>query len=172
MDVRVGVRAVALFAAAILWFAAVAWLASARAPSPWPKRGQELTFSMFGEAFVFNATRRPKLVAFQTGASESVVVLLGGLTDGILTAPYAQPLSAELNRAGWALVQPLLSSALLSWGRFTLDDDAAELDELLAFLTAERGVRRVVLMGKSSARRLCTRAAPADATRPPAATPA
>ena len=44
----------------------------------------------------------------------------------------------------------LLSSSYGGWGVASLAGDAEELRELLAHLTARRGVKRVVLLGHST----------------------
>lgn len=44
-------------------------------------------------------------------SSRRQLVLLGGLTDGMLFAPYAAQLAAEAERHGWGLVQAQLTSS-------------------------------------------------------------
>jgi hypothetical protein len=39
------------------------------------------------------------------------LVLVGGLTDGLLFAPYAQQLAAAVGELGWCLVQASLTSS-------------------------------------------------------------
>jgi hypothetical protein len=64
------------------------------------------------------------------------VVLVGGLTDGLLFCSYCQPLARRLEHHGWALVQPLLTSSHQGWGLASLDQDADELNLLARHLKA------------------------------------
>ena len=67
------------------------------------------------------------------------VVLVGGLTDGLLFAPYVRPLAARLEERRWSLVQALLSSSHTGYGCASLDQDAEELHLLARHLKAEYG---------------------------------
>lgn len=78
-------------------------------------------------------------VAFMSGRHPRHVVLVGGLTDGLLFAGYCHPLAARLHAAGWSLVQALLSSCHTGYGLASLDQDADELHQLATHLRAEWG---------------------------------
>ena len=67
------------------------------------------------------------------------VVVVGGLTDGLLFARYVQPLAAALEAQQWSLVQTLLSSSHTGYGTASLNTDAEELNCLAAHLRAEYG---------------------------------
>lgn len=58
-----------------------------------------------------------RLTAPLAGRHRRHVVLVGGLTDGLLFAPYCQALARRLAEASWSLVQPLLSSSHTVGGR-------------------------------------------------------
>lgn len=73
------------------------------------------------------------------GSGRRHAILVGGLSDGMLFTAYCTPLARRLNAAGWACVQPLLSSSLSGWGLASLDQDAAELHLLAAALGREHG---------------------------------
>ena len=64
---------------------------------------------------------------------------MGGLTDGLLFAPYCQPLAQQLVQQGWSLVQPLLTSSHQGWGLASLDQDAQELNSLARHLKSSYG---------------------------------
>jgi len=51
--------------------------------------------------------------AFDSGpvASNKVAVLLGGLTDGLMSLPYTPELCERLHADGWRVVQPLMQSS-------------------------------------------------------------
>lgn len=78
-------------------------------------------------------------VAFLSGRHPRHVVLVGGLTDGLLFAPYVRPLAAKLEERRWSLVQTLLSSSHTGYGCASLDQDAEELHRLACHLRAEYG---------------------------------
>jgi hypothetical protein len=67
------------------------------------------------------------------------VVLVGGLTDGLLFAGYCRPLAQRLEAQRWSLVQALLSSCHTGYGLASLDQDAEELHQLASHLRAEYG---------------------------------
>lgn len=93
------------------------------------------------------------LAAFEAGGlgqGESALVCVPGLTDGLLSQRYFPALAKELEPRGWRLVQPLLSSSYRGWGQGSLDEDCDELDRLLGFLQAHRGITKVALLGHST----------------------
>lgn len=67
------------------------------------------------------------------------VILVGGLTDGLFAVPYCKPLAYKLDDYSWGLVQPLLSSSHQGWGLASLDQDAAELNQLARHLKSHYG---------------------------------
>ncbi|EFN58570.1 hypothetical protein CHLNCDRAFT_140723 [Chlorella variabilis] len=89
-------------------------------------------------------------VAFMSGRHPRHVVLVGGLTDGLLFAGYCHPLAARLHAAGWSLVQALLSSCHTGYGLASLDQDADELHQLATHLRAEWGSQGMVIVGHST----------------------
>lgn len=97
---------------------------------------------------------RKRLSAFEFSSdvkTNCAVVFIGGLTDGLLSAPYLRPLSVALREGKRAtLVQPLLSSSYGGFGTASLETDAKELLDLLRYLTANRGFERFVLIGHST----------------------
>lgn len=115
-------------------------------------------------------------VAFMSGRHPRHVVLVGGLTDGLLFAPYCRPLAAKLEAAQWSLVQTLLSSSHTGYGTASLDQDARELHQLACHLAAEYGSQGVVLVGHSTgcqdAVRYCQRYRSSSSTAGAAAAPA
>lgn len=50
-------------------------------------------------------------LAYKSGKHAKHLVCLGGLTDGLLFAPYVQLLSQAVEEKGWSLVQAQLSSS-------------------------------------------------------------
>eukprot|EP00037_Helgoeca_nana_P012034 m.108479 g.108479 ORF g.108479 m.108479 type:complete len:344 (+) comp21218_c0_seq1:160-1191(+) len=90
--------------------------------------------SVKGELFVYKTGMT--MVAFlatpSTQARRGVVVLVPGLTDGLLCPrSYAADLAKAAVAGGWAFVQPVLSSSYLGYGTASLDTDVDELDTLL-----------------------------------------
>jgi len=72
------------------------------------------------------------------------------LQDGLLPVPYTQSLAAALDARGWALIQPLLSSAYTGFGHSSLKNDAVELGHLITYLQEEMGSEAVGLVGHST----------------------
>lgn len=88
---------------------------------------------MFGELNIYNPDTRLSL--FQTNSSlPNIFIFLGGLTDGLLALPYLSKLSKVLEEHQYSLVQPLLSSSYLGYGRVNLDEDVKELDKVINYL--------------------------------------
>lgn len=71
-------------------------------------------------------------LAAPRGPRRGVVVMVPGLTDGLLCPrSYAADLAQAAVAAGWGYTQPVLSSSYLGYGIASLDTDATELDALL-----------------------------------------
>ena len=93
------------------------------------------------------------LQAFESPAqhtSSKFCVYLGGLTDGLLACAYVPGLASCAESAGWALVQPIISSSYAGYGTGSLDRDAEELGVLLRYLVRERGATSFALIGHST----------------------
>ena len=91
-------------------------------------------------------------VAFESGpaGSSRKLLVLGGLGDGLLACRWAPALSDAAAAAGWATVQPTLSSAYTGYGTGMLQRDVDELSELIAHMVAERGCERIAIVGHST----------------------
>lgn len=102
--------------------------------------------ALTGQLFSYMPAR--KLSAFRCGPKEARadVVLLGGLSDGLLPVPWTIDLANRLEKLGMGVVQPVLTSSLTGWGIGSLDRDAEEVEALLGVLQAPG----VVLLGHST----------------------
>ena len=89
-------------------------------------------------------------VAFESGAGPRKLIVLGGLTDGLLPCRWVPALADAAAEAGWSTVQPVLSSAYAGYGTGTLQRDADELSELVEHMVAERGCEAVAVVGHST----------------------
>ena len=89
---------------------------------------------------------------------------MGGLTDGLLARPYVEALAAECDSHCWAPVQPILSPSCAGFGCSSLEKNAAELAELLAYLQRSRGATAFDVIGHSTG---CQDAVHLLATAPP-----
>ena len=89
---------------------------------------------------------------------------MGGLTDGLLALPYVEALAAECDSHCWAPVQPILSPSCAGFGCSSLEKNAAELAEVLAYLQRSRGATAFDVIGHSTG---CQDAAHLLATAPP-----
>jgi hypothetical protein len=79
-----------------------------------------------------------------------MVIWVGGLTDGLFSLGFAQELAYALEKIGWSLVQPILSSSYLGYGVHSLFTDVEELDDLVSILYKEFSAESIVLGGHST----------------------
>lgn len=126
--------------------------------------------ALTGSLFRYRGASWPApLQAFESPAGNShsnYCVYVGGLTDGLLACSYVEALAAELDKRGWALVQPVLSSSYAGYGTSSLERDATELSELLAHIERTRpSVEAFAIVGHSTG---CQDAVTLLATAPPA----
>lgn len=77
--------------------------------------------------------------AFLTGNGSRHLILVGGLSDGLLFTEYCRPLAERAVMEGWTCVQPLLGSSLSGWGLSSLDKDAEDLALLAKELEMRQG---------------------------------
>ncbi|CAI5526692.1 unnamed protein product, partial [Closterium sp. Naga37s-1] len=89
-------------------------------------------------------------VAFRSYDFPRHVIFLGGLTDGLLPTQYTARLASELAAAHWSLLQTQLSSSYFGYGASSLEQDAAEIDELIAYIIRRYHASEVVLVGHST----------------------
>ena len=93
-------------------------------------------------------------VAFELPPADlpNVLIMIGGMTDGLLTVPYAVGLSRVLEPLGYSVVQIQMRSSYLGWGTSSLSEDVEQIRELVDFLRSDAGGNRkkIVLMGHST----------------------
>ena len=80
-------------------------------------------------------------------------ILLGGLSDGLMPVPYTVNLLEEAcydPKDSWSLIQPILSSSYLGFGHGSLDNDVAELGELISHLAEDREASCLAIVGHST----------------------
>ncbi|WBF13307.1 hypothetical protein N7582_002653 [Saccharomyces uvarum] len=97
-------------------------------------------------------TARNVAFEFAPTGRKKVLVMIGGMTDGLLTVPYARELPHALEPHGYSVVNVQLTSSFLGFGTASLDKDVEELKLLVDFLKGAQGGRRetIVLMGHST----------------------
>ncbi|CAF1068870.1 unnamed protein product [Rotaria sordida] len=108
---------------------------------------------MYGNLFVYDS--KSNLVAFESGSllSSRCLILIGGLTDGLLSLPYVEKLSSKLESLSkpYSLIQPLFRSSNLQYGWHTIDDDIQDLNILIDYLINNRNhLLSIILMGHST----------------------
>jgi len=108
---------------------------------------------MYGNLFIYDT--KYKLVAFESGLllSSRCLILLGGLTDGLLSLPYVERLSSKLDLLSkpYSLIQPLLRSSNLQYGWHTINNDIEDLKTLINYLINNRNnLESIILMGHST----------------------
>jgi len=99
---------------------------------------------------LFRYGPKPAQVAFKSGNHSCHVVIIGGLTDGLLFAKYVPILAKRLETLGASLVQPLLTSSHQGWGMGSLQRDADELLDLLRYLKTEYASDGAIIVGHST----------------------
>ena len=98
------------------------------------------------------------------------LIVIGGLSDGLLPVPYLQDLHDEIcGRRGsgsgrssdddddddgytssWSIVQPTMRSSYTGFGHGSLERDCDDLCKLLVYLSTYRGAQRFALLGHST----------------------
>ena len=110
---------------------------------------------MDGRLIRFGEKNR-QLLAFvslsQCGAAvcKNALILVAGLTEGLLSMEYTQLLSKELSSRDYSLVQVNLSSSFMQFGISSLKRDCQELTELVRALKETYSFQKVVLLGHST----------------------
>lgn len=106
---------------------------------------------MAGTLFQFKS-QQIHLQAFESGPNHAdrKLIVLGGLSDGMLPCPYVPQLGHALAAEGWSLVQANLRSSYNQWGFGSLDQDVEDLTHLINFLLAERGAKSLAVCGHST----------------------
>jgi hypothetical protein len=103
---------------------------------------------MEGTLFEFHNTNTLRLVAFQSKIPDAnrdeCFIVLGGLTDGLMSVPYVQKLSESR-----CTIQPLFTSSCTGFGISSIDNDALELRVLLDHEKLSQ-FRSLVLVGHST----------------------
>ena len=76
------------------------------------------------------------LQVFESGliGAENVIVMLGGLTDGLMACSYVPKLSSLCAESGYALLQPILRSSYCQFGTGTLIRDMDDLINLFKWI--------------------------------------
>lgn len=105
---------------------------------------------MKGDLFVYEPSKR--LVAFESDLgyqARECIIIIGGLTDGLLSLPYFSLLADKGRSRGFSVIQPLLSSSYTGYGTSSLEQDSQELAALIEFLV-DREIKSIILLGHST----------------------
>lgn len=89
-------------------------------------------------------------MAIVSGNHKRHVILVGGLTCGLLFSEYVPPLAQSLELLGWSLVHPLLSSSHQGWGVSSVSTDAEELVMLSTVLKESFDSEEIIVAGHST----------------------
>lgn len=89
---------------------------------------------------------------FTPAKLSKVLIMIGGMTDGLLTVPYVVNLPKVMEPLGFSVVQIQLTSSFQGWGTTSLRQDVEEITELIEYLKSEEGGNRekIVIMGHST----------------------
>ncbi|GAA5987748.1 hypothetical protein JCM10908_007197 [Rhodotorula pacifica] len=103
---------------------------------------------------VHRVSTDPPLTAFEfastaRSATDPLLLFVAGLGDTLLSVPYLDHLASALDRAGWRCAQALLCSNGAGWGTSSVEQDALELAQIVAYYK-QQGAKKVVLLGHST----------------------
>lgn len=89
---------------------------------------------------------------FEPAGLKKVIIVIGGLTDGLLTVGFAPGLASEVQKLGYSVVNIQLSSSHKGWGTESLDNDVKEIKKLISYLKCPKGGNRekFILLGRST----------------------
>ena len=80
----------------------------------------------------------------------NALILVAGLTDGLMSLSYTENLSSELMKVNYSLVQVNLSSSYRQFGISSLKSDSAELTKLVEKIKLLYKFERVAMLGHST----------------------
>ena len=71
---------------------------------------------------------------FEPSGFKKVIIVIGGLTDGLLTIAFVPALAEALKELSYSVIQIQLTSSYKGWGTASLDTDVKEIKKLINFL--------------------------------------
>ncbi|GAB5368640.1 hypothetical protein AAMO2058_001337100 [Amorphochlora amoebiformis] len=98
----------------------------------------------------FTVFRTPKGGIKSSEGREKFLIFIGGLGDGLLATNYVPPLSTEVNKLGFTLLQPLLRSSYQGFGISSISKDTKDISNLVRHLRKDHPKALIVLMGHST----------------------
>ena len=106
---------------------------------------------MAGVLFQFKS-QGVNLQAFESGPALAArkLIVLGGLSDGMLPCPWVPQLAAALSQQGWSVVQANLRSSYQQWGFGSLDEDVEDVTSLIEHLVRHRSAESLAICGHST----------------------
>lgn len=89
---------------------------------------------------------------FEPSGSKKVIIVIGGLTDGLLTVNFAPSLAEAVKELGYSVVHIQMSSSYKGWGITSLDSDVKEIKQLINYLKSPKGGNRerIIILGRST----------------------
>jgi hypothetical protein len=116
-----------------------------------------------GQLFLYRqgqaAFESPAPASPQSDYRPNKLIVIGGLSDGLLPVPYLSDLYEEVcgtvndvdvPTSSWSVVQPTLQSSYSGFGHGSLQRDCDEIVELIEYLSTHRNGRRFALLGHST----------------------
>lgn len=89
---------------------------------------------------------------FEPSGCRKVIIVIGGLTDGLLTVDFAPSLAEAVSQLGYSVVNIQMSSSYKGWGITSLDSDVKEIRQLVSYLRGPNGGNRekIIILGRST----------------------
>lgn len=113
---------------------------------------------MEGRMFNFSEDDKNLLAFVSTSQSHvctNALVLIPGLTDGLMSMAYSPHLARTLQQMDYSLVQVQISSSFMQFGFGSIQKDCKELTELVLFLKDKLGFKKIGLLGHSTGAQDC-----------------
>ncbi|QLQ81447.1 hypothetical protein HG537_0F02080 [Torulaspora globosa] len=89
---------------------------------------------------------------FEPSGCKKVIIVIGGLTDGLLTVDFGPSLAEAVSQLGYSVVNIQMSSSYKGWGITSLDSDINEIRQLVSYLRCSEGGSRetIIILGRST----------------------
>eukprot|EP01025_Chloroclados_australasicus_P055740 TRINITY_DN6822_c0_g1_i2.p1 TRINITY_DN6822_c0_g1~~TRINITY_DN6822_c0_g1_i2.p1 ORF type:complete len:326 (-),score=52.51 TRINITY_DN6822_c0_g1_i2:503-1354(-) len=102
------------------------------------------------QGLLFKYGKKPQNLAFKFGSHTKNLILVEGLTEGLLTLSYTKPLAETLDEMGWSLVKAQITSSCMGFGFSDITQDAREIQDLVKYMIENQNCESYVLMGHST----------------------
>lgn len=86
---------------------------------------------------------------FEPVGLPNVIIIIGGLSDGLLTVAYAPLLATAVAKYGYSVINIQMNSSYKMFGVESLDQDVKDIKNLVEYLKS-KGRRKIIIFGRST----------------------